>query len=124
MLGGLLVVAATACAAPGPEGAAVDEAAGAVLADAAERLADALEARDGCRALEEADALRTRADAALAAGQVDPAVADETRRIAAITTAGVRCEATPTAFAPVRDRVGAALRDVTELETDEHGGRG
>lgn len=96
MLGGLLVVAGTACAAPGPERAVVDEAAGAVLADAAERLADALEARDGCRALEEADALRTRADAALAAGEIDPVVADETRRVAAVTTAGVHCEAIPT----------------------------
>jgi hypothetical protein len=98
VLGGLLIVGGTACAAPDPEVALIDEAAGAVLADAADRLAEALEAGDGCRALEEAEALRTRADAALAAGEVDAAVADETHRIAAATTAGADCEATPTAL--------------------------
>jgi hypothetical protein len=48
-----LVLAAGGCAAPAPGPATLDPAAAAVLADRAERLADHLDADDGCAAREE-----------------------------------------------------------------------
>lgn len=73
-------------------GASLDRAMGAVLADGADRLAEALEADDACRALLEADALRERAARALEAGDAPDDVVAETTRVVDATTFALTCE--------------------------------
>lgn len=94
MIGGLLVMVAAGCsggsaAAPAPE---LDRATAAVLADAADRLAEALAHDDPCRALREADALRERAARALEEGAAPEEVTTETVRVVDATTADLTCE--------------------------------
>jgi hypothetical protein len=93
VLGGLLVVGVAGCTAADPPRAAapLDRATGAVLADAAERLASALEDGDACQAHAEVDALEARADAAHRAGEAPEEVVAETVRVARAVTAGVVC---------------------------------
>jgi uncharacterized membrane protein YgcG len=95
VLGGLLALVLAGCSAEGPEPAALDRATGAVLADAADRLADALASDDPCRAVAEADALRERAARALEAGDAPESVVKETTRIVDATTVGLTCEPIP-----------------------------
>lgn len=93
VLGGVLALAG--CRAEGPEPAALDRATGAVLADAADRLADALASDDPCRAIVEADALRERAARALETGDAPESVVDETTRVVDATTSDLSCEPVP-----------------------------
>jgi hypothetical protein len=97
VLGGLLVVGVTGCTAADPsEAAPLDRATGAVLADAADRLASALEEGDACQAHAEVEALEARADAAHRAGEAPEEVVAETVRVARAVTAGIVCgDATP-----------------------------
>jgi hypothetical protein len=96
VLGGLLVVGVTGCSpAEPPQAAPLDRATGAVLADAADRLASALEAGDACQALAEVDELEARADAARQAGEAPEEVVSEAVRVARAVTAGVVCGGDP-----------------------------
>jgi hypothetical protein len=97
VLGGLLVVGVAGCASEGASPVPLDRATGAVLADAADRLADALAAEEPCRALAEAEALRERADHALEVGDAPETVVTETHRVVDASTGALVCE--PTALA-------------------------
>lgn len=90
---GALVLAVTGCGDPEEPATTLDEATAAVLADAAERLADAIEADDDCLAIAEAHGLQERAESALADGLAPPTVAAETVRVAGLLTADLTCEA-------------------------------
>lgn len=94
MIGGLLIVVAAGCTAGSSESPSLelDRATAAVLADGADRLADALADDDPCRALLEADALRERAARALEEGEAPASVATETARVVDATTADLSCE--------------------------------
>jgi hypothetical protein len=96
VFGGLFVVGVTGCtAADAPQAASLDRATGAVLADAADRLASALEAGDPCRALAEVDELEARTDAARQAGEAPEEVLTEAVRVARAVTAGLVCGGDP-----------------------------
>lgn len=100
----------TGCS-PDPSGTPLDPATGAVLADAADRLADALAADDPCRALLEADALRERALRALEQGEAPDSVVVETARVVDATTAGLTCDAD--------DEAGQDAEDTADEDEDD-----
>jgi hypothetical protein len=97
VLGGLLALGVGGCASEGASPVPLDRATGAVLADAADRLAEALAGEEPCRALAEAEALRERADRALEVGDAPETVVVETHRVVDASTAALVCE--PTALA-------------------------
>lgn len=94
VIGGALVLAVAGCTTEPAGGSSteLDRATAAVLADAADRLADALADDDPCRALLEADALRERAARALENGEAPASVAAETTRVVEATTADLSCD--------------------------------
>jgi hypothetical protein len=92
LAGGLLTVGLAGCVSEGATPTPLDVATGAVLADAADRLADALDADDPCRAVGEADALRERAERALEVGDAPESVVEETIRVVDATTGGLDCD--------------------------------
>ena len=69
----------------------------AILADRAERLADHLDAGEGCLAEREGEELASRARDALAAERIDPQVAGEIVAVVAEVTAQVPCDEAPAA---------------------------
>lgn len=90
-LGGVLALA-PGCSQSGPDRIPLDPGAAAVLADRADRVADALADGATCRALEEADALRERAVHALREGEAPESVIDETTRVVDAATADLVCD--------------------------------
>lgn len=104
-----------ATTAPVPE---LDRATAAVLADAADRLAEALEEDDPCRALLEADALRERAARALEDGAAPEEVATETVRVVDATTADLTCEPVDAADETEADDGAGDGGDVATADTE------
>ncbi|MTV24979.1 hypothetical protein FTX61_06050 [Nitriliruptoraceae bacterium ZYF776] len=93
VLAGVLAGALSACGTGDEAGAhALDPTVAALLADSADRAAQAVDAEDHCAALVELDALGARADESQTAGQLPGDVASELERVATAVRGDLACE--------------------------------
>jgi hypothetical protein len=126
VVGVLLAVGAAGCSSDDASagGVPLDPATGAVLADAADRLADALDSGDPCRALAEAEALEERARGAVAEEHAPETVVAEAIRVVDATTAGLTCEHGGTSLAGDAEVAPEPMADDatgTEVATSDDG---
>lgn len=92
----------------------------AILADRAERLADHLDAGDGCLAEREGEELASRARDALAAERIDAQVAGEIVAVVAEVTAQVPCDEAPAAETEPTEESEPAEETPEEDHEDDH----